>query len=153
MIYCLDCRYCLYGLREHRCPECGRGFDPEDSTTYSATVKKKRSRVAVALMYVGPAVLVIFLYTLSPGRKVQAMPPEQRVIVTLVQLAGPFSFLMSAIPAARCCFFIVVPASWMLWIGFILSGKSQLEQVPLYVHLAIACLWCGIGCCPLGLYL
>lgn len=32
---CLDCGYVLLGLPERRCPECGRGFDPEDASTYS----------------------------------------------------------------------------------------------------------------------
>jgi hypothetical protein len=32
---CLDCNYSLRGLVEHRCPECGRPFDPGDATTFS----------------------------------------------------------------------------------------------------------------------
>lgn len=32
---CLDCRYPLIGLRDTRCPECGRLFDPSDPSTYS----------------------------------------------------------------------------------------------------------------------
>lgn len=32
---CLDCRYPLIGLRDTRCPECGRLFDPSDPATYS----------------------------------------------------------------------------------------------------------------------
>jgi len=31
---CLECDYLLIGLIEHRCPECGRTFDPADPTTY-----------------------------------------------------------------------------------------------------------------------
>jgi len=30
---CLDCDYPLRGLPENRCPECGRGFDPDDPKT------------------------------------------------------------------------------------------------------------------------
>lgn len=30
---CLDCNYDLRGLTEHRCPECGRAFDPCDPWT------------------------------------------------------------------------------------------------------------------------
>jgi len=30
---CLECRYPLRGLINSRCPECGRAFDPTDSTT------------------------------------------------------------------------------------------------------------------------
>ena len=32
---CLGCEYSLDGLAEHRCPECGRPFDPEDSTSFT----------------------------------------------------------------------------------------------------------------------
>ena len=31
---CLSCRYCLVGLSEPRCPECGRIFDPSDHRTF-----------------------------------------------------------------------------------------------------------------------
>ena len=31
---CLSCHYNLKNLPEHRCPECGRGFDPDDPSTF-----------------------------------------------------------------------------------------------------------------------
>ena len=31
---CLSCNYDLSNLTEHRCPECGRAFDPTIRTTY-----------------------------------------------------------------------------------------------------------------------
>ena len=34
-MYCLACRYVLDGLDASRCPECGRGFDPDDPTTFA----------------------------------------------------------------------------------------------------------------------
>lgn len=33
--FCIDCRYPLRGLTAHVCPECGREFDPDNSTTFS----------------------------------------------------------------------------------------------------------------------
>lgn len=33
-IFCRDCGYALDGLRTHECPECGRGFDPADPSTF-----------------------------------------------------------------------------------------------------------------------
>lgn len=33
-IFCRACGYCLFGLPENRCPECGRGFDPGDPKTF-----------------------------------------------------------------------------------------------------------------------
>ncbi len=31
---CLDCHYNLSKLPEHRCPECGREFDPKNRRTF-----------------------------------------------------------------------------------------------------------------------
>jgi hypothetical protein len=31
---CLSCKYDLSNLTEHRCPECGRAFDPHNPATY-----------------------------------------------------------------------------------------------------------------------
>ena len=33
--FCLDCRYPLVGLRDTRCPECGRLFDLNDPASFS----------------------------------------------------------------------------------------------------------------------
>jgi hypothetical protein len=34
-MWCKQCGYALNGLSENRCPECGREFDPNDSSTFS----------------------------------------------------------------------------------------------------------------------
>lgn len=34
---CISCKYDLSRLAEHRCPECGREFDPNDSRTFTET--------------------------------------------------------------------------------------------------------------------
>ncbi len=33
-IRCIQCEYSLFGLETHRCPECGRPFDPADAKTF-----------------------------------------------------------------------------------------------------------------------
>lgn len=38
---CLSCQYDLSSLTEHRCPECGRAFDPKDANTFAITGKTK----------------------------------------------------------------------------------------------------------------
>jgi hypothetical protein len=45
---CLGCGYILDGLPEPRCPECGRGFDPDDPETFSHVALPK-NRYAIAL--------------------------------------------------------------------------------------------------------
>jgi hypothetical protein len=34
-LHCKSCQYDLRKLTEHRCPECARFFDPEDSNTFT----------------------------------------------------------------------------------------------------------------------
>jgi len=44
-MYCQNCHYDLRGQTVPRCPECGRGFDPEDAATYLATAPRLLGRV------------------------------------------------------------------------------------------------------------
>jgi hypothetical protein len=58
-LYCLSCQYSLAGLIEHRCPECGRRFDPSDRSTFGTSphriVRQARSwRTAYALAILAP---------------------------------------------------------------------------------------------------
>lgn len=58
---CKRCGYDLRTLDEHRCPECGRGFDPRRPGTYlSEPVSGKRNlwwAIAAAAMFVIPPAL------------------------------------------------------------------------------------------------
>ncbi len=61
---CLGCGYILDGLPEPRCPECGRGFDPEDSATYTRGCTSARgSIIAVLVMWIAAEGASV----LSPG--------------------------------------------------------------------------------------
>lgn len=58
---CLGCAYILEGLPEHRCPECGRGFDPDNPRTYFIRFRSGRrylfySIVAAVATFLGPVV-------------------------------------------------------------------------------------------------
>lgn len=50
---CRSCGYDLRGLEEHRCPECGRGFDPGDALTYLAKVVVGRRLLVSASLAFG----------------------------------------------------------------------------------------------------
>lgn len=65
---CLDCAYCLLGLPEPRCPECGRAFDLTDPSTYSTKPPLIRWRLWLPglLLAIGLGV-VIFLAILVGG--------------------------------------------------------------------------------------
>jgi len=47
---CLGCGYDLRGLPENRCPECGRAFDPDDSTTFLCSQVDGRKYLTMALL-------------------------------------------------------------------------------------------------------
>lgn len=66
--YCLSCSYPLDGLDKPRCPECGRGFRADDSTTYATaeTQKGTPSRwiaIAAWVTAIYPALGLASLYT------------------------------------------------------------------------------------------
>ncbi len=52
-MYCISCEYRLSGLEAGRCPECGRAFDPADSSTFD-----RRRRGPQALLGIGSALLI-----------------------------------------------------------------------------------------------
>jgi len=65
---CLDCGYVLFGLPAGRCPECGRGFDPDLPHTYSTKPPFVRWRFwlpGFLLAAGGGAILYIALILLS----------------------------------------------------------------------------------------
>jgi rRNA maturation protein Nop10 len=46
-VRCLSCKYDLSSLTEHRCPECGRAFDPDDPSTFSSDSARAQRRKAI----------------------------------------------------------------------------------------------------------
>ena len=67
MMYCLGCGYCLHGLTEHRCPECGRPFVPGDPRTYSDTDKPHRKLGIVPAIVCTIATVICVLVTWDHG--------------------------------------------------------------------------------------
>ena len=56
---CLTCHYSLKNLTEHRCPECGRTFDPNDPDTFLAEKKYQiKTWHMVAIVSFGAFMLV-----------------------------------------------------------------------------------------------
>ena len=49
-MHCLHCGYDLRGLTEHRCPECGRQFDPGEPATFAASTQGRRFSVGRSLL-------------------------------------------------------------------------------------------------------
>ncbi len=67
---CIACHYSLKDLTEHRCPECGRAFDPEKPNTFDSDPEVRRALqvqkirqywIGVALYCAVPILLSILL--------------------------------------------------------------------------------------------
>ncbi len=48
---CKTCQYPLAKLTEHRCPECGRAFDPNDPSTFLSGLEPNPKRRHVTLAF------------------------------------------------------------------------------------------------------
>ena len=48
VMYCLDCNYDLQHLSANICPECGRAFDPSDSSTFATSLRRLIPNEALA---------------------------------------------------------------------------------------------------------
>ena len=59
---CTTCHYSLTGLAEHRCPECGSAFDPDDPSTFDSSTMRPGTRLAIRI-----AIMVIVLLALVTG--------------------------------------------------------------------------------------
>ena len=72
---CLDCGYDLHGLPESRCPECGRAFDPDDSTTFLCSQVDGRKYLTLALSglfgMTAPIMVARLLGSSSAGQAVE----------------------------------------------------------------------------------
>ncbi|MCO6439014.1 MAG: hypothetical protein J5J06_18120 [Phycisphaerae bacterium] len=60
---CVKCAYCLDGLADNRCPECGRPFDPHDPRTY-IDVSDKRRKVPGVMFLMAVCFCILSLSTL-----------------------------------------------------------------------------------------
>ena len=75
---CLSCGYLLHGLREPRCSECGRAFDPTDPTTFGTLLGVRRRKwirrflaaaiIVLAYLGAGPRGVMHHVLTLSCGK-------------------------------------------------------------------------------------
>jgi hypothetical protein len=63
-VRCLSCKYDLSKLTEHRCPECGRAFDPNDRKTFNAgrrLLSWRRIALIAAIAYMFSLAITIYL--------------------------------------------------------------------------------------------
>lgn len=72
---CKTCHYSLSKLTEHRCPECGRAFDPKDPGTFLAEGQPTPRRLSVKLAFrallIAPFLTWVFWVCLGFAEKSQ----------------------------------------------------------------------------------
>lgn len=106
--HCLSCDYDLTALPAHRCPECGRAFDPDDPTSFA---------VNTDISGVGELTCAL------AGWAMIAFPP-----LGLMLLGASFASSLSLICSCRN------PTTVWLMAGMIVSGAGLL----LYAVIAIS---------------
>src|SRR5690349_12693310 len=91
---CLTCQYDLKNLTEHRCPECGRAFDPNDPYTFDSAAFRRRRLERRVLELAGYAafsfllnfVLMVYVEATSPRS-------EMTNVLGFTLLLWPVSFV------------------------------------------------------------
>ena len=66
--FCITCGFCLLG-QTHRCPECGRPFDPDDLFSYAPPPDRRRDwRVygMAVVVVVGAAAIAAAIVAVMP---------------------------------------------------------------------------------------
>lgn len=153
---CLGCGYILDHLPEPRCPECGRGFDPDDPATYGPRPKDGwvlfwRVQLTVYLMVI--VVVVVFYASLlfaRPSRGEFVEPLQQLAIAVCVaglgfvlsqvlrwrlrELAGGLMLFEAVVVVVIVHFYGGWDARWFLWTSKF-TGAPFL--VPIIVELIV----------------
>jgi hypothetical protein len=77
-VRCLSCKYDLSKLTEHRCPECGRVFDPADDRsidTFEPSIKENAKTVAlIVLVFAALGVCAIAYVVISFAWTMKNLP-------------------------------------------------------------------------------
>lgn len=67
-VRCLSCKYDLSNLTtggEHRCPECGREFDPNDPRSFETHDSRRRDALRRASIWAGSVYLISAIIVVS----------------------------------------------------------------------------------------
>src|SRR5688572_6085536 len=93
---CIACHYSLTNLTEHRCPECGRKFDPHDLNTFEQEAVRQFPKIAHVLVFavcsfVGTIALLTYLdrgHQLKPSATALKTVTSLAITVCLVIVAS-----------------------------------------------------------------
>ncbi len=94
-MYCRRCRYVLDGLSDHRCPECGRPFDPANRQTYRTKPRRRWLwKIIFAVIglpagaLIGASLLVFLMLPPAPQNRISPLIISLSVGLPVGGLAG-----------------------------------------------------------------
>lgn len=149
MKYCIKCSYIVDYLDEHRCPECGRPFDPDDPKTYRTMPIRQNRQLVVVGMYCIPLTLSVFFWvtqdcTQWPSGEWCPKPDYYHIPIAAAQACGPLALaLMRSTPIVAVSIFVLI---WSGWLTVVCT--SRLRNLHYMIHLFLGSLWCFAGWLP-----
>ena len=103
---CPSCKYDLQNLTEHRCPECGREFDPNDASTFLIHRSRARFWISVAFVVASLSWVLLFAhFYFYGGEDVWPAEPWNRPTLPTSYLINSFldvavvAWLLAFVPA------------------------------------------------------
>lgn len=91
-MYCHNCQYDLRGQTDPRCPECGRGFDPCDPSTFdddaSARRRRKWGQVGNKSAIAGWTFVLVCVWGILVPARTMPNPPISYGVVARSHLGG-----------------------------------------------------------------
>ncbi len=139
-MYCLTCDYDLRGLPEHRCPECGRAFDPSHPETFARKPPPMPGFpmwAAVAVASYPLLVLALCLATwIAAAAKLGHAPWSQHPRMT----GEPALVLYMVSMLSLAGLVLYVPACLVVLIAYAVAGRDEKRRarVTLLVAFSIA---------------
>ena len=88
MMYCRRCRYVLDSLSDHRCPECGRPFDPANRRTYRTTPHRKSAYLGWGFLIGSGIMALLTLLHLMPGYFANDSSGTSKAIAEIILMLG-----------------------------------------------------------------
>jgi len=95
-MYCRRCGYVLDGLSDHRCPECGRPFDPANRRTYRTTPRRRWSWKIIGAL-IGFGVVAIPTVVLAIDIYFNTDPGSPGGAGLLLSFLAKYSFLAACV--------------------------------------------------------
>lgn len=120
---CWRCDYDLSNTTEHRCPECGRAFDPENEETYATTEKLQGLKLARALLIV---IFIVLFAGFFVGELQSLLNPRVGVAVPMTSQFVVKAVLYAAVRTVPLAAFGLV---WIYLEERTLRKKGQRSEV------------------------